>query len=203
MKREPQKEHDGSFAPGSKEPVINRIFKLVGRYRSRNEAAKAWGININTLQNYYKRKALSPVPRKTLLEKIAQYEGVSLEWLQTGEGEEPDMNTERTQIGSVPHHSDLDDKILSLIRFLSDSEKEALFQVLARKGIETLLFLLDEDNIRLLQMDRVVKEKILGIQPRTPEEQAFVDNEARECDTHHALRHEQPKSLTTKKQQAR
>ncbi|EDV9776740.1 TPA: hypothetical protein ACGHHJ_001367 [Salmonella enterica subsp. enterica serovar Frintrop] len=203
MKREPQKEHNGSFAPGSKEPVINRIFKLVERYRSRNEAAKAWGININTLQNYYKRKGLSPVPRKTLLEKIAQCEGVSLEWLQTGEGEEPEMNTKRTQSGSVPHHSDLDDKLLSLIRFLSDSEKEALFQVLARKGIETLLFLLDEDNIRLLQMDRIVKEKILGIHPRTTEEQAFADNEARECDTTHPLRHEQPKSLTTKKQQAR
>ncbi|HGY7888878.1 TPA: hypothetical protein ACNTD9_002040, partial [Escherichia coli] len=181
----------------------NRIFKLVDRYRSRNEAAKAWGININTLQNYYKRKDLSPVPRKTLLEKIAQCEGVSLEWLQTGEGKEPEMNIKRTRDGLVPPHSDLDDKILSLIRFLSDSEKEALFQVLARKGIETLLFLLDEDNIRLLQMDRVVKEKILGIQPRTPEEQAFADNEARECDTTHPLRHEQSKSLTTKKQQAR
>ena len=203
MKRETQKEHNGSFAPDSKEPVINRIFKLVDRYRSRNEAAKAWGININTLHNYYKRKDLSPVPRKTLLEKIAQCEGVSLEWLQTGEGKEPEMNIKRTQDGLVPPHSDLDDKILSLIRFLSDSEKEALFQVLARKGIETLLFLLDEDNIRLLQMDRVVKEKILGIQPRTPEEQAFADNEARECDTTHPLRHEQSKSLTTKKQQAR
>ncbi|HHE7602425.1 TPA: hypothetical protein ACPFHG_003290 [Escherichia coli] len=203
MKRETQKEHNGSFAPDSKEPVINRIFKLVDRYRSRNEAAKAWGVNINTLQNYYKRKDLSPVPRKTLLEKIAQCEGVSLEWLQTGEGKEPEMNIKRTQDGLVPPHSDLDDKILSLIRFLSDSEKEALFQVLARKGIETLLFLLDEDNIRLLQMDRVVKEKILGIQPRTPEEQAFADNEARECDTTHPLRHEQSKSLTTKKQQAR
>ncbi|EMV3614243.1 hypothetical protein AACI60_004236 [Escherichia coli] len=203
MKRETQKEHNGSFAPDSKEPVINRIFKLVDRYRSRNEAAKAWGININTLQNYYKRKDLSPVPRKTLLEKIAQCEGVSLEWLQTGEGKEPEMNIKRTQDGLVPPHSDLDDKILSLIRFLSDSEKEALFQVLARKGIETLLFLLDEDNIRLLQMDRVVKEKILGIQPRTPEEQAFADNEARECDTTHPLRYEQSKSLTTKKQQAR
>lgn len=139
MKRETQKEHNGSFAPDSKEPVINRIFKLVDRYRSRNEAAKAWGININTLQNYYKRKDLSPVPRKTLLEKIAQCEGVSLEWLQTGEGKEPEMNIKRTQDGLVPPHSDLDDKILSLIRFLSDSEKEALFQVLARKGIETLL----------------------------------------------------------------
>ncbi|HFK2401402.1 TPA: hypothetical protein ACQ8ZY_005814 [Escherichia coli] len=203
MKRETQKEHNGSFAPDSKEPVINRIFKLVDRYRSRNEAAKAWGININTLQNYYKRKDLSPVPRKTLLEKIAQCEGVSLEWLQTGEGKEPEMNIKRTRDSLVPPHSDLDDKILSLIRFLSDSEKEALFQVLARKGIETLLFLLDEDNIRLLQMDRVVKEKILGIQPRTPEEQAFADNEARECDTTHPLRHEQSKSLTTKKQQAR
>ncbi|EGK3350802.1 hypothetical protein ACE2I0_004453 [Salmonella enterica] len=203
MKRETQKERNGSFAPGSKEPVINRIFKLVDRYRSRNEAAKAWGININTLQNYYKRKDLSPVPRKTLLEKIAQCEGVSLEWLQTGEGKEPEMNTKRTQGGLVPPHSDLDDKILSLIRFLSDSEKEALFQVLARKGIETLLFLLDEDNIRLLQMDRVVKEKILGIQPKTPEEQAFADNEARECDTTHSPCYEQPKSLTTKRQQAR
>ena len=53
--------------------------------------------------------------------------------------------------------------------------------MLARKGIETILYLLDEDNIKLLKLDRVMKEKVLGLQPKTLEEAARLDEEAREC----------------------
>ena len=53
--------------------------------------------------------------------------------------------------------------------------------MLARKGIETILYLLDEDNIKLLKLDRVMKEKVLGLQPKTLEEAARLDEEARLC----------------------
>jgi hypothetical protein len=88
------KERKCSFGDNVKEPIIERIFSLVERYPSRNEAAKAWGININTLQNYYKRRDIAPTPRKQLLEVIANHEGVSLDWLVEGIGEPP-VNTKK------------------------------------------------------------------------------------------------------------
>ncbi|MFB9084904.1 hypothetical protein LU604_22135 [Erwinia tracheiphila] len=76
------KEPERSFVNDAKEPVIERIFKRVERYDSRAEAAAAWGININTLQNYYKRRAQAPVPREMLLRPIAEREGSAFaDWL--------------------------------------------------------------------------------------------------------------------------
>ncbi|EOS95580.1 hypothetical protein LU631_04750 [Erwinia tracheiphila] len=77
--------------------------------------------------------------------------------------------------------NNIDLKLPALFGTLSSDEKQALFEVLARKGIETALYLLDEDNVKLLKMDPVVKEKIVGIQHRTPEDMAHDDAEAREC----------------------
>ncbi|WP_291971855.1 hypothetical protein [Candidatus Symbiopectobacterium sp.] len=176
------KELERSFVNDAKEPIIERIFKLVERYGSRAEAAAAWGININTLQNYYKRREQAPVPREMLLRQIAEREGVSVRWLVSGEGEAPKKNTKNTVFERKNSSlNDIDLKLLALFGTLSSDEKQALFEVLARKGIETALYLLDEDNIKLLKMDRVVKEKILGIQHRTPEDMDHDDAEAREC----------------------
>ncbi len=46
-------------------------------------------MKVSTLQNYYKRKDITPIPRKAQLIKIAEREAVSMEWLLTGSGEEP------------------------------------------------------------------------------------------------------------------
>lgn len=46
MRKAPQ----GSFPADGKEPIIERIFRLVERYPSRNAAARAWGINEGTLK---------------------------------------------------------------------------------------------------------------------------------------------------------
>lgn len=193
------KERECIFPERQKKPIIERLAQLIRHHPSRSAAARAWGININTLNSYFKNELDPPMPRENLLAKIADYEGISLDWLKYGdEVTSSPINTKNTN-----RDGDIRDGLLTMLGFLTDDEVEQLTSLLARKGVETMLYLLDEDNIRLLQMDRIVKEKILGIQPRTSEEQAFADNEARECDTAHPLRHEQPKSLTTKKQQAR
>ncbi|WP_061770231.1 hypothetical protein [Serratia symbiotica] len=81
MKKEPK----GVFYEAGKEPVIERVFRLIERYPSRSAAARAWGININTLKNYYRRQEeIQPTPRPSQLKKIADVEDVSLEWLTTG-----------------------------------------------------------------------------------------------------------------------
>lgn len=181
-----RKEPQRSYTAEAKEPAIERIFMLVDRYRSRGEAANAWGINVNTLQNYYKRREQAPVPRRKLLERIAEHEGVSVDWLISGEGHEikHKKEHERTQYEYKPaNETSIETKLLTLLGTLSNDEKQSLFEVLARKGVETALYLLDEDNIKLLQLDRVMKEKILGLQPRAPEEMARATDEARVCDT--------------------
>ncbi|MEQ9868565.1 hypothetical protein ABRP77_04595 [Pectobacterium odoriferum] len=168
-----RKEHIRSFEDEAKEPVIQRVFQLVEhRYSSRSEAAKAWDINVNTLNNYYKRADLNPVPRKEQLQKIAACEGVPLEWLLTGGGEGI-KKEERTK------KNDSRDKLTEVLSFLTENERDSLAEVLARKGVETALCLLDEDNIKLLQLDRVVKAKILGMQSNAA---AALNNErAKEC----------------------
>lgn len=50
-----------------KEPVIERIGMLTKRYPSRSAAARAWGININTLNSYFKGGQTQPAPEKVSL----------------------------------------------------------------------------------------------------------------------------------------
>ncbi|HHI3512753.1 TPA: hypothetical protein ACP48G_003251 [Klebsiella pneumoniae] len=156
------KERKCSFDDDVKEPIIERVFSLVERYPSRNEAAKAWGVNINTLQNYYKRRDLAPVPRMKLLEVIANHEGVSLEWLVDGIGEPP-VNTKKEHKKEHEHSglNDPDARLATLFSILSDEEKQSLFEIVVRKGVDTVLRLSDDRNIKLLQCNDVDKERLL------------------------------------------
>lgn len=158
MKKEPKR----SFGDKDKEPIIERVFALVERYPSRNEAAKAWGININTLQNYYKRRDITPTPRKQLLEVIAHHEGVSLEWLMDGIGEPPkntkkERNAERD--GSSVNCYDI--QLASIFSILTEEEKQSLFEILVRKGVDTVLRLKDDRNIQLIQCNESEKSRLL------------------------------------------
>ena len=127
-------------------------------------------MKISTLQNYYKRKNINPTPRKAQLLKIAEQEGVTLDWLLTGEDNAPEkneMNDSNQQTYSSAHKEKADEKILELLSFLSQEEKDKFLEVLVRKGIETVFYLLDEDNIKLMKLDHVMKQKILGMQQKT------------------------------------
>ncbi|OON37488.1 hypothetical protein BTJ39_20020 [Izhakiella australiensis] len=203
-----RKAPDRSFPDEAKEPVIHRVFQLVDRYPSRSEAARAWGMKVSTLQNYYKRKDINPTPRKAQLLKIAEQEGVTLDWLLTGDGKAPlkpekknEMNDSFRKTHSSTNMTKADEKILELLSFLSQDEKDKFLEVLVRKGIEVVLYLLDEDNIKLLKLDRVMKEKVLGLQPKTLEEAARLDEGARECGSDN-LGETAPQSLASNHKQA-
>ncbi|ATF95196.1 hypothetical protein CO704_12200 [Cedecea neteri] len=195
------KEPRGVFVEHSKEPVIERIFKLIERYPSRSAAARAWNINVNTLKNYYRRQDIAPTPRHSQLLKIAEVEGVSLDWLLhgTGAGPEPEK---KSQERTIPNN--VDKTLMEMLSFLSEEEKRGLVEVVARKGVEIVLYLLDEDNIDLLRMDPIVKEKILGRQPDPVQEAALNVQEKRERDTDGELQTaEHDLANITKKKQAR
>ncbi|MBC3215749.1 helix-turn-helix domain-containing protein [Serratia fonticola] len=178
-----------SFTDEAKEPVINRVFQLVDRYPSRSQAARAWGMNVSTLQNYYKRKDIAPTPRKAHLLKIAEQEGVSLEWLLTGQGKplrhenkKSEMNdladSQTSRLASKTNTSKVDEKILEMLSFLSLDEKEKIVEVLVRKGVEIVLYLLDDNNIKLLQLPDEERERLMAL--HEAKKGAFEDNQDNE-----------------------
>lgn len=155
----------------TKEPVIERIFKLAERYKSRREAAKAWGINENTLKNYYKRKDSNPTPRQNQLIKIAESEGVSLEWLLMG-GELESPNTTNPMKNRVDgadlifildeaHSNSPEIELINLIRVLDKNEIYQLVTTLKRKGVELLTLLNDDISLELLQLPEHEKIQLL------------------------------------------
>ncbi|EFV8142142.1 hypothetical protein GLR47_21740 [Shigella sonnei] len=126
----------------AKEPIVERMAYLIRRYPSRSAAARACGININTLQSYFK-KGNTPEPRESILVRIAESEGVSLEWLKTGNGNPPKKQSDLSQ----------GDQLTEMLSFLTSEEREALTNMLARKGVETVLRLLDKETQELLQLE--------------------------------------------------
>ncbi|EOM1496854.1 hypothetical protein ACR6KY_003669 [Escherichia coli] len=129
----------------AKEPVAKRIDLLIRRYPSRSAAARAWGINNNTLKSYFRKTGDTPEPRENVLLRIAEHEGVDLDWLKTGKGELPKIPKSTTSSKS--------DQLTEMLSFLTNEEREALTNMLARKGVETVLRLLDKETQELLQLD--------------------------------------------------
>lgn len=142
------KEPRGVFVKQSKEPVVERIASLVKRYPSRSAAARAWGVNINTLKSYFRKDGCTPEPRENLLARIAENEGVSFEWLKDGDGESPITPKKPKR----PSGAAEEDRLSEMLSFLTHEERDTLTTVLARKGVETVLCLLEEDIHRLLHL---------------------------------------------------
>ncbi|RAP70609.1 putative regulatory protein [Candidatus Erwinia dacicola] len=144
--------------------------------RNIKQCADDWDIKLSTLKNYFSR--LEARPRYEVLSKISNKEKVSIEWLLNGVGSnEPSSQQKNTPNAKILWLN----RLTEMLELLSDEDVEALTRQLTLKGVETILYLLDDDNIKLLRLDRVMKEKVLGLQPRTPEEVARDDEEAREC----------------------
>lgn len=158
------KEPKGVFQEKVKEPVIERVFMMIDRYPSRSAAARAWGINVNTLKNYYRRQDIQPTPRPSLLKKIAEHEGVSLEWLTTGEGERPQSDT-KEPLETPKSHIDSSDGLYALLSLLTEQERMSLYQAFVRKGVDAMLQLVLEfatlspsELERAIRLVRQIKE---------------------------------------------
>ncbi|MFH2504006.1 hypothetical protein ABK730_18990 [Klebsiella indica] len=161
----------GSIERGRKEPVIENISRLIDRYPSRSAAARAWGFNLNTLNSYFKNKEVPPIPRRSQLLKIASVEGVTIDWLlhentdftknntnKGGAGINEAQSMPSTQEGNEAPIYNGDRKLLALFEFLSEEEKLKIAEILARKGVETALLLLDEDMLKIAHAHPTVKK---------------------------------------------
>lgn len=143
-----QKVRPGSFGIDGKERVIQRISELARRHPSRSAAARVWGVNINTLNSYFKNLPETPMPRENLLQRIAESEGVTLEWL-LGGGE---MELESPKEGISG------DGLMELLAYLTDDERQQLTAMLARKGVEACIqLLLQFSTLTPSELDRVIR----------------------------------------------
>lgn len=144
MKKEPE----GTFHEKGKEPTIERIAQLIKGHPSRSAAARAWGINVNTLNSYFKNVENPPTPRDSVLQRIANNEGVTIEWL-LGKS---DKLTE--EIPKTPEN----DQLHEMLSFLTNEERARLAVVLARKGVESTLELIFEfANLSPSEFDRAIR----------------------------------------------
>lgn len=140
MKKEPI----GTFHEKGKAPTIERIAQLIKGYPSRSAAARAWGININTLNSYFKNVENPPAPRDSVLQRIAINEGVTIEWL-LGKSDESPI-------------SPRNDQLCEVLSFLTHEERERLAVILARKGVESILELIFEfSNLSPSEFDRAIR----------------------------------------------
>lgn len=158
----------GSFDSNQKEPVIDRIARLVNRYPSRRQAAQAWDINYNTLQNYFKRAGLEPVPRKLVLEKIARKEGVTVDWLLTGVSSSEFKEKPVTINKELKKTNPSALRLLDMLDFLGEEKINAIVKLLTLKGVERLTALLDEDNLNLMQLTGEKREAALMLMQLDP-----------------------------------
>ena len=88
-----------------------------------------------------------------------------------------------------------------MLSFLSLEEKEKIVELFMRKGVETILYLLDEDNLRLMNLDYVVKEKFLAQHSPTKAMTELNYEQAKECGTDNE-EHTYAGSLASNKKQA-
>jgi len=189
----------GSFEDHAKEPFSKRLRELQGS-RSLYRTAKDWGVSLSTLKNYFSRQG--SVPRHEVLTRISECEGVSIEWLLNGDRVsnelDPSKNARDEQISPEVM------RLATMLSMLPSEDVKNLEKVFVLKGIETVLYLLDEDNIELLRQDPVVKEMYLARQPGSIQEAALNAQEKRERDTDSELQTtENDLANSDKKKQAR
>lgn len=170
-----KKETHGSFKSIEKERFTQRLEQLL-KGRSKYQAAKDWGINLSTFKNYFSRQG--SIPRYEVLEKISTQENVSIEWLlgrelevlpkESSHEEAFERHTPSPAYDANPSRQVLHEPtanyetgLASIFNILSEEEKKSLFELIARKGVDTVLQLKDERNLKLIQCPDYEKDRLL------------------------------------------
>lgn len=170
-----EKETHGSFKSIEKERFTQRL-ELLLKGRSKYQAAKDWGINLSTFKNYFSRQG--SIPRYEVLEKISSHEHVSIEWLLGRESSMHPEDWDYQEVSVTLKPSSGDDSrppmqrrnepssnyetgLASIFNILNEDEKKSLFELIARKGVDTVLQLKDERNLKLIQCPDYEKDRLL------------------------------------------
>ncbi|MGC6061313.1 helix-turn-helix domain-containing protein [Enterobacter kobei] len=138
----PGKETKVVIPEDGKETLSERLRSLIGK-RSARTAAKDWGLSFSTLNNYLNR---GTEPSFSVAVRIAEIEGVSIEWLAFG-GEVSSLKNEgshnRLQVDSNEFISESSDgaKVAWMMVYdsLEKEDTEALLRLIHREGVKGIL----------------------------------------------------------------
>lgn len=124
-----------------KESLADRLRFLIGS-RSTRAAAKSWRLSYSTLNNYLNR---GTEPSLSIAAKIAELEGVSVDWLAYGENPTQPfpMSLEQNVADYQTHSSATGDPLQftwSLVfNSLDRSEQESLLKLIHKEGVNGIL----------------------------------------------------------------
>lgn len=134
MKNEPLTGDEDTSVEG----LAYRLRLLIGP-RSTRSVAKAWDLSYSTLNNYLNR---GTEPSLSMAKKIADREGVSVEWLASGVHKEPPAlltdNGETTR-DNRPAKDPLEFAWSMVFNSLDKNEVEALLKVIHKEGVKGIL----------------------------------------------------------------
>ncbi|WOD90936.1 helix-turn-helix transcriptional regulator [Klebsiella pneumoniae] len=179
-----EKETNFSFDESVKESISTRIRQLIGT-RTVRAAARAWGLSFSTLNNYLTR---GTEPSLNVALKIANVEGVSVEWLATGVkgiliADESDVSHHEQKNGLDSHGQNStysigytatplrDERFMALtwtmfFEALNSEEKSKLIDTFAKlgaKGVLALLNNVNESTIALLELSQEEQMRLLRL----------------------------------------
>ncbi|EFC1481713.1 XRE family transcriptional regulator [Escherichia coli] len=145
------KNHRVSFVEGQKETFLARLRELVNG-RPLQQAADDWKIPKSTLNNYFYRGSH---PRIEVVQRIAQEEGVSMEWLLGKRDVRPGGENKETVEVMGNKRLDEDMQIISFLSMMSQEDKKALLKGILDIGIKGILHKIQLDNTTPLDSGRV------------------------------------------------
>jgi len=132
------KESELSFESDGKESFKQRLRELIGS-RSVRSVARAWGLSFSTLNNYLNR---GTDPSLSAVKSIAKAEGVSIDWLASGENR-TQMNSIEIRatkgIGEINSSDKLSSAWLMVLESIEPHEAFSLIKLIHRKGIERVI----------------------------------------------------------------
>jgi transcriptional regulator with XRE-family HTH domain len=134
MKNEPLTGDEDTSVEG----LAYRLRLLIGS-RSTRSVAKAWDLSYSTLNNYLNR---GTEPSLSMAKKIADREGVSVEWLASGVHKEPPAlltDNGATTGENRPTKDPLEFAWSMVFNSLDKNEVEALLKVIHKEGVKGIL----------------------------------------------------------------
>ena len=153
-----------SLPEDTKESIQDRL-KLLFKGRSLRQTALDWGLPYSTLNNYFEKGA---TPGLNVVANVSQKENVSLEWLVFG------TTKSLPQLPSDTESNEDSQALQAIIKTLEPRECRDLTKLLGRKGAETMLLLLNETNLKLMQLSEREKMAMMKLCDNTDPEVAKI-----------------------------
>ncbi|MCW7549594.1 helix-turn-helix domain containing protein [Photorhabdus sp. APURE] len=131
VKKRKEAQHNmDSFEQDQKETFKERLLYLIGD-RSVRTVAKEWGLSYSTLNNYIIRDS---IPALNVAQSICDIEGVTLDWLATGDHQSQPNNQTTTIHEQLKSSTERSTAWQSILDSLEDRDVDVLIKLIHRKG---------------------------------------------------------------------